>query len=349
MKKDLKNMKRCNGCGAILQTEDKQKDGYVLNLEHELCFSCFNLKHYNKDTHTLTKSHFPEINSKGLVIYLVSALHLNTLFMYNLDKFYDNKMILLINHVDLLPKTVNFNKMIDDLMRKYSNDLKNFLEIMPISALKGHYLNDLLETIKHYNFKEVTMIGLQNSGKSTLLKQIASHYNLNTTVLTSKKPGLTKDILKLETPYFTLYDTPGVYLNGFLDDYLPYEIYNKLIPNKLKPFSYNLDEFQSVIVFGLIVVSLIKGETTFVFYGNTLKLHRTKYENAYVLFEKHQNELFFPTVNEFETITFKLNDNKYLINLLDFGYLVVKGPVTLEIKKPLKGNITITEGVIHGL
>ncbi len=340
---------KCKGCGLPLQTKDKNNPGYVISLDHDLCYSCFQLKHYMVDKHSLEKTHFPKIDSKGLVIYLVSAIHLNTLFMYDLNKFYNNKMILLINHVDLLPKTVNFDIMIKDLKLRYRNELKNFLEIMPISALKGKYLKDLIETINYYKLKEVYLVGLQNSGKSTLVNKIADFYNIESQILASKKPGLTKDFLKLETKDFVLYDTPGVYLEGFVNDYLSFEDYYKLIPEKLKPFTFQLDEDQSVVVFGLFIVSLLKGKGNFVFYGDKLKLHRTKRQNVYELFKKHQGNLFSPTYNQFEKLHFKLEDKKYMINLMDLGYLVIKGPLTLEIYKPQNANILLNEGVIHGL
>lgn len=340
---------KCKGCGLELQTTNKDKPGYVLSLDHDLCYSCFQLKHYMIDKHLLEKTHFPEIKSKGLIIYVVSALHLNALFMYNLTNFYNNKMILVINHIDLLPKTVNFDLMIKDIKNKYVKELNNFLEIMPLSALKGKYLNDLIETIIHYNFKEVYLVGLQNSGKSTLTNKIADFYNLESKILSSKKPGLTKDFLKLTTNDFILYDTPGVYLEGFVNDYLDFENYYKLIPEKLKPITYQLSEQQSVIVYGLFIISILKGEGSFVFYGDKLKLHRTKTTNVYELFLKHQGELFFPTTNIFEKVNYKLASKKYLINLMDLGYLVTKGPMTIEIYKPKNANVLLNEGVIHGL
>ncbi|MCK9166103.1 MAG: GTPase [Acholeplasmataceae bacterium] len=340
---------RCKGCGVVLQTDSKEIEGYTPKLSNELCYRCFILKHYQEDQHHVYKSGFPKIDHDGVIIYLVSLLHLNTLFMYNLNNFYNNKMILLVNHVDLLPKTVDFDKMVNTIKKNHQRELANFLSVLPISALKGYQLEKLLNVIISNNFKKVYLVGLQNSGKSTLVNKIASHYKLETAILASKKPGLTKDILKLKTPYFTLYDTPGVYLKGFIDDYLSYQDYYPLIPDFFKAFVYNLKESQTIIVFGLFMITLLKGETSFVFYGNKLKLHRTKKENASALFKKHQGELFKPTVKDFETNFLKLENKKYLINLMELGFLVVKGAVTLEITKPKGANVFISEGVIDGL
>ncbi len=44
--------RRCPGCGAVLQTNDELKDGFVdknaLNREYILCKRCFQLQHYGK-------------------------------------------------------------------------------------------------------------------------------------------------------------------------------------------------------------------------------------------------------------------------------------------------------------
>ena len=40
--------KKCIGCGTLLQDENKEKEGYVDNLEKDLCQRCFKLKHYGE-------------------------------------------------------------------------------------------------------------------------------------------------------------------------------------------------------------------------------------------------------------------------------------------------------------
>lgn len=37
-------IKKCTGCGIILQTEDINKEGYTENIDNELCLRCFKLK-----------------------------------------------------------------------------------------------------------------------------------------------------------------------------------------------------------------------------------------------------------------------------------------------------------------
>lgn len=41
--------------------------------------------------------------------------------------------------------------------------------------------------------------------------------------------------------------------------------------------------------------------------------------------------------------------SKYTISLFDLGYLVVKGPITLELYAPKGANIILKKGSYHGL
>ena len=41
-------IKKCTGCGIILQTEDINKEGYTENIDNELCLRCFKLKNYGE-------------------------------------------------------------------------------------------------------------------------------------------------------------------------------------------------------------------------------------------------------------------------------------------------------------
>lgn len=347
-------MKVCKGCGAILQTIEEKKEGYTKNLDHQYCLNCFSIKHYNKPLTEVSKVHFPIVDKKGLVVYIISFFHLNMLYKYNLKNFYpDNDIILLINKVDLLPKTVNFDVLTQQIKKEAKKNNLNLLEVMPISALKGTYLEIFLETITHYGKKEIYFVGLQNSGKSTLINRIAKLNEKEEIALTSKFPGLTQQNITFSYNDKTIIDTPGVYEKGLISDYLNYEEFNKLMINKrVKPVNYFLNPKQAIIVGGFLIISFIKGaQTNFTFYLGNISLHRTKYENVYNLYEKHKNTLFVPTIDkDYEKRFIKLNKKiKYTISLFDLGYLVVKGPITLELYAPKEANIIIKEGSYHGL
>ena len=72
--------KKCSGCGIVLQTKNKDKDGYVDDLNKDLCYRCFRQKHYNEYQETNTnniESIFNNIKDNDLVVYVSSLLNLN--------------------------------------------------------------------------------------------------------------------------------------------------------------------------------------------------------------------------------------------------------------------------------
>lgn len=342
-------MKKCKGCGIALQDQDQKTLGFVKSMDHDYCLSCHNLKNYNISLEPVLKTHFPFIEENTLILYVVSALHLNTLPLFDINKFYPKqKKILVINQIDLLPQTINFDLWIKDL----KNDFKGFLEIMPLSGLKGHYLEVLLETIDYYHTGNVYLVGLQNSGKTTLLNRISEHIGGTIKALSSPKAGLTQDFIKLAYKEYFIIDSPGVYQRGFISDFLDYEVYKTHIPNKrIRPTTYQLDSSQAIIIGGLVIVSFIKGEkTSFTFYLGDINLHRTKYENIYTQFNKHLGTLFNPVSHMPYLKQFiKLENGEYTINLLDIGFFTIKGPVTLEIYAPKGAFIGVRKGIFHGL
>ncbi len=344
----MKNMKKlekyCSGCGIKLQNENEQKPGFVNNLNHELCLSCFKLKHYNISTTEVLKTHFPKIPNGASIVYIVSVLHLNTLYKYDLTKFYPNsKIIVLINFIDLLPKTVNFDLWVKKIKRN------NILEVMPISALKGTYVDLFLETLDYYNLGDTYFIGLQNSGKSTLLNSIASKLNIDVDILTSTKPGLTLANIKMPYKENYLIDTPGVYEKGFISDYLSYQEYKNIIPNKpFKPITYQTTEAMSFIIGGIAIISVIKGYPLSLTFYLKANIHRTKYENSVALLNKHKEKLFTPFINEPFIKTHLKIEEESIINIYDLGFLVISN-ATLEILAPKDANIKAKKGSYHGL
>lgn len=347
-------MRVCKGCGAILQTENKEKEGYVKSLNYDYCLNCFNIKHYNRPITEIQKVHFPLIGDKGLVVYLISVFHLNLLFKYNLKNFYpNNDIILLINKVDLLPITVNFDVLIEQIKKEAKTNQIEFLEIMPISALKGKYLEIFLKTLEHYGHRDIYLVGFQNSGKSTLINRIAQGLEQEEVALTSKFPGLTQRNIVFNYKDQTIIDTPGVFEKGLIGDFLEYQDFNKLIINKkVKSINYYLKPRQAVIIGGFLIISFIKGDkTNFTFYLGNVNLHRTKYENVYNVFNNHRGKLFVPVIDqEYEKRFIKLEQKtKYTLSIFELGYLVVKGPITLELYAPKHANISLKQGTYHGL
>ena len=126
-------IKKCTGCGVELQTENKEKEGFVEDINNKLCTRCFKLKNYGEykevslDNEDFTKI-LKEIPKESLVVYLTSLLNINLDYLENL-----NNVILVLTKKDLLPKSVQDYKLINYI----KNITNNYLDIEIISTIKN--------------------------------------------------------------------------------------------------------------------------------------------------------------------------------------------------------------------
>ena len=345
--------KKCSGCGIKLQTTDADKLGYVLDLEHDLCKDCFNLKHYHKVKDGIDTASMPKIEENALIVYVLSVNHISERLKYRLDRhFFNSDFLLVINHIDTLEQSVNLNRMIHKLREETNKLQMKWVDIVPISAKTGKYVDELMESISfHQRNRNVYLVGYQNSGKSTLFQKIAAKNEIDVKVLAGKKPGLTQDLFEIPFNGKKLYDTPGLYLEGSIAEFYPFDIYKDLIvEQKIKPTIFQLNEQQSVIIGGQAIFSYLKGGFKGVsfHFSKMVNLHRTKYDNVYQLFDKHKGDLFKPYNPNHTYIkqTFKLDkDKKYEITISDIGVIHIKGDAIVEMYY-IKGlRVTLTESL----
>src|SRR5690625_4064939 len=102
----MENNLRCNGCGLKLQTDNKNKLGYIPNsaLENDqlLCQRCFQLRHYNKNTSvSITSDDFLELVSsihdqKGIVVHIIDIFDVDGTLLKSLPRIVGNKPIYLV-------------------------------------------------------------------------------------------------------------------------------------------------------------------------------------------------------------------------------------------------------------
>lgn len=273
--------KKCLGCGVELQDENMLLDGYTVNLENDLCQRCFRLKNYGEyQATTKTNEEYQQIleavgKTKDLVVYVTDVLNVEQ-DLYDIRKFLPNKILLVLNKRDVIPKSVKDEKLIQYFKDKYDF----FNDIVVVSCEKNMNIDHLLNRIKFFQVtKQVYIVGHTNAGKSSLINKLIKNYSDSKQELTiSPLPSTTLNLINIEiNDYLTIIDTPGLIDEGSITNYVDNELLKVITPKKeIKTKTYQLRRGQSIIIGDLVRIDYVDGEkNSFTLYiSNDIKTKR---------------------------------------------------------------------------
>ncbi|GAE33332.1 GTP-binding protein YqeH [Halalkalibacter akibai JCM 9157] len=340
----------CVGCGVAIQTEEKDQLGYAppssLTRDVVTCQRCFRLKHYNEvQDVSLTDDDFLRIlNGLGqkdaLIVKVVDIFDFTGSWLPGIHRFVGKNEVLLVgNKVDLLPKSLNQNRL-KNWMKKSAKDLGlKPIDVMLMSAEKGQGVVEIATEIDRLRKgKDVFVVGCTNVGKSTFINQMIKTFGGDTEQLitTSHFPGTTLDMIDIPLDDGkALYDTPGIINHHQMAHHIDKNELKIITPKKeIKPMVFQLNEGQTLFFGGLGRFDFTQGErTSFTCYcSNDIHIHRTKREKAEELYEQHLGELLTPPGEETkETLpplvkhTFQIKDKKSDIVFSGLGWVTVNG------------------------
>ena len=260
-------MNKCIGCGSILQNTDKNKDGYVLDINDKLCQRCFRIRYYNEYKNTIRDNNdylkiLDSINNDDLVVYVTSLLDIKLDYI---DSF--KNVIVVLTKRDILPKSVKDEKLI-----KYIKSRYNPLEVIVVSSIKNYNIDYLFDTLKQYKKNNIYVVGTTNGGKSTLINKLIKNYSDNDVVITSSMyPSTTLDKIEINILGLNIIDTPGLINKGSIVNYIDNNLLKKItIKKEIKPKTYQLNGKGSILIEDLIRLNYDTKGTSMTIYVNNL-------------------------------------------------------------------------------
>lgn len=320
-------MNKCSGCGAILQTDNPELEGFIRKYDSVLCERCFRIKNYGdykvvvKDNDEYIKI-LKDINSTGdLVILVVDVLNINE-ELIELASMLKNPILLVLSKRDLLPKSIYEQKILD-----YMDKFKlNYVDKLIVSSFKNYQFDELYEKIKLYKkSKNVYVVGFTNAGKSTLINKLLYNYSDNKLeITTSILPSTTLNSIEISLDNdLTLIDTPGLLDRGNIINYVSSKDLKKIVPNKeIKPITFQIKNKQVVEIDEYAYIECLDQTNMTLFMSNKLNIKR-----SYNSFNKENLKTYELEVN-----------NKQDIVIVGIGFI--------KVSKRCKFKIHVLEDVL---
>ena len=363
-------IKKCSGCGAVLQDTDEAKAGFLpnLNKDSKYCKRCFRLMHYNELPKVVASNNDYEkvidevIKRNGLIVFIVDIFQFKSTFNKKMiDKLRNKDVILVANKYDTFPKSVNISNIVDWLSKECEKIFFRVLAIHIVSSKRGYYIDALTNTIDlARKDRDVYFVGCANVGKSSLINALikANTSNKEDVISTSVIPGTTLNEIRI--PFFEdnkgLIDTPGlINEKDVLESLLPIS-YKKIMPNgEMKPKTYQITDGNTITFAGLAFLSFKTSDklSVIMYTANSLYIHRCKTANLDNLIKTNLGNLLNPPTMEekdnikYKNINIKLDGNKKMaIWFSGFGFVEVIGKCDIDIKVIENTEVYVTNAII---
>ncbi len=279
--------KQCLGCGSVLQSDSVNKEGFVKSNVYDksdYCERCFKIMHYGEysvlDKKIDTDGIIRNINSDKIasVAFLIDALNINDNIKKYINKFKNNKYIL-ITKKDVLPKSLKEKKVISYI----KENLLDTENIMCVSAFKNYNIDKFLDKLNKDNVRRLYIVGFTNSGKSTFINHILTSLSKSPTITTSSIPNTTASYIAIKlNSKLTIVDTPGFIDNDAIYNFVDYSKVVKLYPKKeLKVKTFQVKSGYSIIVNDILrIENTSLKSNSFSFYMNDkLRYEKIKSKN----------------------------------------------------------------------
>lgn len=243
-------IKICYGCGVKLQCENSAGAGYIPENKVDnasYCQRCFKMMHYgvlsSSDTPKEINTIINAINKDNkFVIFLMDFLMMNLETIKIFKKIKKDKLLVL-SKADIIPKNMKEEKIKSYLKENYQiND-----DIRLISSFSFPKVEALIKYLFKRNITSVYIVGLSNSGKSTLINKIIEVSGSKMQKITTNyTPNTTLDFIRIKiNDNLTIIDSPGFIVPSINDDVI---LKKNNIKVSIKPTTFQMKAGESLSI-----------------------------------------------------------------------------------------------------
>lgn len=363
-------VRKCKGCGAILQDERENEMGFLpkLTTESKYCKRCFRMMHYNELPKIVASNDDYErviddvISKNGLIVFVVDIFAFKATFNKKMiDKLRNKNVILVANKYDVFPKSTNISSVVNWLSRECEKIFFKVDAIHIVSSKKGYFIDDLTNTIDlARKDRDVYFVGCANVGKSSLINALLKKNTSikDDVISTSVIPGTT--LKEIRIPFFednkAFIDTPGLINEADVLNQLLPKSYNKIIPDReINPITYQITNNNAIFFAGLASIEFECDNpvSVIVYSAKDLYIHRCKKERVKELFNNQLGKLLCPpTIEEVPNIKYiskylEFDGNKKMdIWFSGFGFISIIGKCKCKVTYIDKTEVYVTNAII---
>lgn len=294
---ELNKLQRCYHCGALLQTEDPSKEGYISPDIIEkypegllLCNNCYKTEKFSNNPQEATFDEdyttiLKEIRSKkALVVYVVDLFSFEGSFINKIIELLDGVDVLVVaNKRDLLPPDVNDDELKEYVAHRLRVAKFKVVDTVITSTSNGYNLNEMFNLITKYsNERDVYFVGASTSGKSALISEFLKQYLNNTSKMIVTYTFDNTHLRGIRIPITNktyIYETPGTSIDNSILSKVERPVVNAITPKKAveaKKMSLTKD---TCLLFGsLACIELLSKEKTqtYVYTSNKVEVKAHK-------------------------------------------------------------------------
>lgn len=349
---DFRKVKRCQHCGAILQSDSENEIGYIskeiLNKYPDgllFCNECYQTEISKFPKEVKLDDDFSNVlnwvkEKNGLIVYVVDLYSFEGSTISQAAEILKGSDVLVVaNKRDLLPKKSDDNNLISYVKDNLSTLNSNIKDVVIVSSTTGYHIYEMYsKIIEISNNRDVFFIGASVTGKSTLISEFIKQYDnkTNRTIITYHYPNT--NLFGFRIPISKsayLYEIPGLPISNSVLNQVELSCIRKIVPEtEILPKTLKLPVRNSLIIGGLALIELVDGKESNieVFVNKGIQLKVTRNGESFFGSVINNKNLLQPTSDRFRSfadfdvydIEIKENGDRDL-GILGLGWIKFSG------------------------